>query len=100
MPYWIDDSSFRYSIIASSAGKILVKNVSQLEEEQSASKSNEKKVCLVGAEPGANMKNSHLLPFVTIAENNIYIAFGIVAGQFHPSHSASNLLPMAQETFA
>lgn len=98
VPYWIDDSSVRDSIIASGAGKILVKTVSQLEEEQAASKSNEKQVGFTGAGPGANMIYSHLLPFGTITENKKDIAVGRVAGQLYPSNSASNLLPMAQET--
>merc|ERR1712232_384017 len=62
VPYWIDDASVRDSVIASGAGKILVKSVSAMEEQQAIDRK-------AGAGPGANMIHQHLLPFGTISEN-------------------------------
>merc|ERR1711982_324985 len=90
VPYWIDDASVRDSVIASGAGKILVKNVSALEEQQAMDRK-------TGAGPGANMIYQHLLPFGTITENKKDTAVGRVAGQLYPSN-ANTTLQITQET--
>lgn len=92
VPYWIDDASVRDSIIASGAAKILVKTVSQLEEENVKNKG--------GAGPGANIIYQHLLPFGTVTENKKDTAVGRVAGQLYPTNEASNALPMTAPTIA
>merc|ERR1711862_261830 len=80
----------RDSVIASGAGKILVKNVSALEEQQAMDRK-------TGAGPGANMIYQHLLPFGTITENKKDTAVGRVAGQLYPSN-ANTTLQITQET--
>lgn len=78
VPYWVDDVSLRPSIMASGAGRILVR--------QDMEKSEQKAMNNPGAGPGANQVYDHLLPFGDIENDMTATSVGRTANSTFSEH--------------
>jgi len=77
VPYWVDDVSLRPSIMASGAGKILVRTDV---DKPKMSGTN------AGAGPGANQVYNHLLPFGDVENDMTATSVGRTANTAFPEH--------------